>query len=583
MKISVVIPSYNRRELLAQVLPTVFDQDLPSEQREVVVVVDGSTDGTAEHLRGLDASCRFTVLEQPNRGPASARNAGVRAATGEIVLFLDDDIRCESDLLTKHVAAHARYKLSVIFGPVFVASESPQNATTILCRNWYRRYAERLTQEGGPWSKYEVWVYSNCSINRELFLANGGYDESFQWAACEDADIAIRLWNAGVTFRFEPKAPVHQLYDKSPARIVRVDAAQHARAEVMLCRKHPSARRHSRLAQLNQSWLTEFLTFVTWQSPASPELLLRAPFHLAASLSRIPPFRRTAVRLLRWRVSVEAARAGIREIGGWREMRRQFAVKLPVLLYHDVGYAALGIHPEQTVSPQMFENQVKWLAARGYTGIGLSDWLAWRREGRPLPERPLLFSFDDGYAGVAKHALPVLERYGFKASVFVVTDRIGKTNAWDEAIGIQSRSLMTADEIRHWAARGFEFGSHSRTHRDLTALASSELRDEVAGSKDDLAAILGSKPTAFAYPYGRINDAVQRCVSASFSAALSTFRGTNTIATDPYQIRRSRVSPRDSMLDLACRIRFGTCPIVKLRSYLPTPLGFRPPAPRAVA
>jgi glycosyltransferase involved in cell wall biosynthesis len=181
MKISGVIPSYNRRELLAQVLPTVFDQDLPSEQREVVVVVDGSTDGTAEHLRGIDASCTFTVLEQPNRGPASARNAGVRAARGEIVLFLDDDIRCESDLLTKHVVAHARYTFSVISGPVFVAPESPQNATTILCDDWYRRYAERLTQEGGPWSKYEVWVYSNCSINRELFLANDRVPERFRY------------------------------------------------------------------------------------------------------------------------------------------------------------------------------------------------------------------------------------------------------------------------------------------------------------------------------------------------------------------------------------------------------------------
>lgn len=581
MKISVVIPTYSRRQLLSRVLPTVFDQDFPCHEREIVIVVDGSTDGTAEYLRGLKAPCRFTVIEQPNRGPASARNAGVRAASGDTVLFLDDDIRCDSDLLSRHVAAQARHRSSVIFGPVLVAPESPQNPATDWAAKWYRDYADRLIREGRPRSKYDVWVYSNCSIDRALFVQSGGYNETFRWAAYEDGEIAIRLWDAGIEFHFEPAARVYQVYDKTPERLVRVDAVQHARSEVMLCRMQPQVRPHTRLAKVNRSALRKFLSFLSWHSPISPEILLRPPFHFAAKFRSIAAIRSGATRLLQFRMGIESFRSAVDEVGSWREVRSQYAMKLPILLYHDVGDPALGAYPEQNISPEQFEAQVRWLAARGYTGIRVSDWLAWLNCGKRLPEKPVLFSFDDGYSGVSKYALPVLERYGFKAAVFVVTSCIGKTNAWDEADGIASRPLMGAEEIRHWTARGFDFGSHSRTHADLTQLAAGELEAEVAGSRHDLAAILGDAPAAFAYPYGHFNEAVVRCVSANFPSALSTIRGVNTITTDPCLLKRSMVRPRDSIIDLACRVNFGASPIAKARSYLPLSFALRSAGPRA--
>ncbi len=78
-----MIPTYNRREILARTLPTVFRQDFPADQCEIVIVVDGSTDGTAEMLRSLEPPCALRILEQPNRWRAAARNAGWRAARGE--------------------------------------------------------------------------------------------------------------------------------------------------------------------------------------------------------------------------------------------------------------------------------------------------------------------------------------------------------------------------------------------------------------------------------------------------------------------------------------------------------------------
>src|SRR6266542_3589679 len=104
MHVSVVVSTYNRRDVVLRTARTLLQQDYPSSQYEIIVVVDGSADGTAEALRAL--SPRLCVLEQENRGPAAARNAGARAASGELLTFLDDDMTCEPELVREHVAAH---------------------------------------------------------------------------------------------------------------------------------------------------------------------------------------------------------------------------------------------------------------------------------------------------------------------------------------------------------------------------------------------------------------------------------------------------------------------------------------------
>ena len=94
MTLSVVIATHNRKDVLARTLPSLLAQDLPPAEYEIVLVVDGSTDGTADMLRALSPRCALRILEAPRRGPGAARNAGVAAARGDTVLFLDDDITC---------------------------------------------------------------------------------------------------------------------------------------------------------------------------------------------------------------------------------------------------------------------------------------------------------------------------------------------------------------------------------------------------------------------------------------------------------------------------------------------------------
>jgi len=249
----------------------------------------------------------------------------------------------------------------------------------------------------------------------------------------------------------------------------------------------------------------------------------------------------------------------------------KFGRRLPVLLYHHVGPLRPGAPPGLTVSPQRFERQVRWLARRGYAGIRPADWAAWRRDGKPLPAKPVLFTFDDAYADLAEHALPVLRRYGFGAAVYVVTGQLGGTNAWGEARSSNTLRLMTAEQIRYWAAQGVEFGAHSRTHADLTTLAAEELAGEVVGSGNDLAELLGARVVSLAYPYGFYNQAVHNCVRGAFDLAFlagETMEGMNYLETAPHLLRRTMVQPADSWVDVACRARWGRSPLMDLRARL---------------
>lgn len=243
-------------------------------------------------------------------------------------------------------------------------------------------------------------------------------------------------------------------------------------------------------------------------------------------------------------------------------------MRLPALLYHHVGPSRGGTFPELTVSPKRFAHHVDWLARRGYVGIRPADWLAWCRERKPLPSHPVLLTFDDAYADLTEYALPVLQKYGFGAAVFVVTGCIGDENRWDQAKGSQPHPLMTASQLQAWARRGIEFGAHSRTHPDLTTLSNRQLEDEIRGSRDDLAAVTGLAVSSFAYPYGRLNEEVRACARSVFDCAYTCHEGVNTDASDPHELLRSIVHPTDSALALTCRTRFGRYPVQEWRGRL---------------
>lgn len=238
-------------------------------------------------------------------------------------------------------------------------------------------------------------------------------------------------------------------------------------------------------------------------------------------------------------------------------------MKIASLLYHHVGprppdsrLASLSVRTSR------FERQMSWLARRGFVGIRPSEWLRWRRHGVALPSKPVLLTFDDAYADFADFALPVLKRFNFSATVFVITRKIGGVNSWDGA------RLMSARQILDCHRDGIEIAAHSRTHAELTGLSRPRLVDEVAGSAGDLADLLGQRATCFAYPGGLYNQEVCEVTAASFDLAFTCNEGMNEAHTDPHLLCRTMVQPGDLMIDWSCRVRLGWSPVTAMRSGL---------------
>ncbi len=205
---SIIVPTFNRRDLLRRAVSTLLRQDFPAAEYEIIVVLDGSTDGTAEALRLLKPACRFQIIEQENRGLAGARNTGYRAAKTDLLLFLDDDMLCDPKLLAAHVAAHKEPGRTVAFGALFLSADTPPS----LAAECFRReigafHLERKRSLGAEWQITHC-VFSNASLSRALLEHVGGFDETFRMR--EDLELGTRLLDLGVRPRYVSNAVMYQ-------------------------------------------------------------------------------------------------------------------------------------------------------------------------------------------------------------------------------------------------------------------------------------------------------------------------------------------------------------------------------------
>jgi peptidoglycan/xylan/chitin deacetylase (PgdA/CDA1 family) len=174
-----------------------------------------------------------------------------------------------------------------------------------------------------------------------------------------------------------------------------------------------------------------------------------------------------------------------------------------ILMYHGVADEAEDPN-HLCVAPSRFAEQMTWLKRRGLRGVGIGTLIDEMRAGRA---RGLVgITFDDGYVNVLEAALPELQRHGFTASMYIISDRLGGSNEWDEG---PSWPLMSASQVGELAAAGMEIGSHGATHVRLAGLGAGQLDAEVGGSRASLGELAGAPIRGFAYPYGSM-DAVAR-------------------------------------------------------------------------
>lgn len=202
-ELSVVVPTYNRKESLLRTLNALARQTFPADDFEVVVVSDGATDGTAEALKQVKMPYCLTFIEQQNQGPSAARNNGARRAAAPLLVYIDDDIEPLDSFLEEHFASHKGDTKLVLIGPQTGPMNEPMS-------NWIAWEHTMLQKQyknfvSGVWGVGPNNLYSgNFSVRREHLLAVGGFEEKF--TRQEDVELGFRLEKYGLHFRFNAKA-----------------------------------------------------------------------------------------------------------------------------------------------------------------------------------------------------------------------------------------------------------------------------------------------------------------------------------------------------------------------------------------
>jgi len=237
-KISVVLPTFNRKEVLHICLAALAFQSLPESLWEVIVVDDGSTDGTESFCLSLKLPYALQYLRQANAGPGAARRAGVEAARGEFVLLCNDDTVGSSTLLSEHLRVHfqhPREKWAVLGN--FNASELCAERALSLWVHTSSFFFPQITLRAGQQYGASYFVTCNLSIRREAILAVGNFDPAFRVA--EDTELGARLEKSGYRVHYHPAA--HSMHEHH--RFVTADLLRRAKfygaADWLLFQKHP--------------------------------------------------------------------------------------------------------------------------------------------------------------------------------------------------------------------------------------------------------------------------------------------------------------------------------------------------------
>jgi len=198
---------------------------------------------------------------------------------------------------------------------------------------------------------------------------------------------------------------------------------------------------------------------------------------------------------------------------------------IPILMYHSIATMPKGtVMRSLHVPPKLFKLQMWLLKILGYKGLSMKDlqsYLTGEKQGKVVG-----ITFDDGFKNNLTHALPVLNKFGFSATCYIITQNIGGVNHWDLDKGIPENPLMNENEIKQWIDNGMEIGSHTQNHIRLAECDIKTAAREIHQSKLDLERQFNCSVSHFCYPYGSHNDEIIEITKdAGYSTATTVNRG----------------------------------------------------------
>ena len=215
--------------------------------------------------------------------------------------------------------------------------------------------------------------------------------------------------------------------------------------------------------------------------------------------------------------------------------------RVPILMYHHIAEPPSGsdsVERDLSVSPAKFEQQLRFLSESGYETISTIDLVSHLALDRPLPAKPIIITFDDGYSDNYTGAFPLLQQYGYAATFYIITDYVDR--------GLLR--YMTWNQIEAMADQGMEIGSHSRDHPDMHGKPYDYLVWQILGSQQTLEAHLNAPVRTFSFPSGSYDDfSIQVLESTHFWVAVTTGQGATHSTEGLFKLKRIRVRGGDSM------------------------------------
>ena len=560
LRCSAVVTTWRRPVLLRNTLASLLSQTYPN--LEVVIVCDGEDADVRAISREFEHESRIRWVFHPvNRGLAAARNTGAREASGGVVLFLDDDVIADADLVSAHMSHHRHTapgrRVAVISLPA--EDRHTQLSTYInerLHDHWKSMldYLSRVLIAPGLDSigdevQQIVYFGLNSSMRRDLFLACGGFNEIFR-ASDEETELGIRLYLEGFDLVFEPRRLLTHKNSK--------DLTDYFRG----CWRASGTLDLFRVFELGQKNAQTRHLVSMYRGYLMNRLAARAAWHSSGFLLNLSKYAERRANRSRSPLLYSVWSRTVRAGEYWSSvksdrctpahLKKAAGVPRRALAFHSLSVPASDAESTYYISPQRFQRRMRWFAAAGYKSATTAQWLR-----DDLARKHVLLTFDDGYSDLHEHFLPLAIEHQLTAVIFLVVNHVAGSNVWDQKSGLRARNLLTWPQIREMQKCGIEFGSHTLTHPFLPDISDEQLRCELVESKRRLEDALGVEVTTFAYPYGGVDRRVRSAVAeAGYKLAFTTLPGLNWW-NDPLCQQRAEVNEHSSILDFAFQLRTG--------------------------